>query len=402
MAHAQETSRRGGHVHPRGRVGLRRRLRRTLHGLLLVALTTAFAAGQRGEDPQSAERAARLEQLRGEIREAEQRLERARAAVSTLTERLRQTRLEMELQRALVAEADLELQGAQISLTASEERTSRLENEAAALREQAGDRIATLARYGRGGYLRLLMSIESDPGGDPRPAARTLRYLVRRDGVTLERLRQALAALAAERSLLVERRSAAAAWFATQSEREASLDALRDRQAQLLARARREADRIADRSQRLELRRERLEGLVALLASERSPDLGGEPIQSFRGALDWPLEGRVAIPFGPRRDPRYGTEVPHDGVAIACESGARVGVVYPGRVRYADDFKGLGSTVIVQHEERVFSLYAGLGSVRVEPGDVLSLGALLGTCEARLYLEFRAPTKAEDPREWLR
>jgi septal ring factor EnvC (AmiA/AmiB activator) len=125
-------------------------------------------------------------------------------------------------------------------------------------------------------------------------------------------------------------------------------------------------------------------------------------MQEFRGALEWPLAGRVAVGFGPRLDPRYGTAVPHRGIEIEAAAGAVARAVYPGKVAFAAPLEGYGPTVVVQHAGRVFSLYAGLAELGTKRGDMVSLGSALGPTAGPLYFEIRVENRPEDPLDWLR
>jgi septal ring factor EnvC (AmiA/AmiB activator) len=58
--------------------------------------------------------------------------------------------------------------------------------------------------------------------------------------------------------------------------------------------------------------------------------------------------------------------------------------------------------VVVLHPGRVFTLYAGLESLRVAPEDVLSFGDPVGSVGDRLYFEIRADNRPQDPTRWLR
>lgn len=385
-----------------------RRTAASLSGLLLVVLGAVVSAAQPEASPEVTERrrAERLQELEQRIVRSERALEAAQRQVLGLSGQLRETRLELELRTSLAEEAQLRLLDAQIALADSEERRLELEGRVSELRTALGRRLAALARYGSGGYLRLLFSIDAQQGDDLRPALRLLRYLVRQDGRALDRYLEASRALDDERRRLESRRQSSAQWLAEETERAEALQRARARQQAMLDRALRQQESAEDRARDLELRRERLESLVALLASEDLSGFEGRRIEDFKGALDWPIEGEVTIPFGPRRDPVYGTQVPHNGVALECSAPspdvARPRAVFGGRVRYAAPFKGFGNTVIVQHPERVFTLYAGLRDLRVEVEDVVGLGAILGSCDTSLYLEFRAGSKAEDPRLWLR
>ena len=86
------------------------------------------------------------------------------------------------------------------------------------------------------------------------------------------------------------------------------------------------------------------------------------PVASFRGALDWPVAGRVTAAFG--GPPRPGG-VARNGIEIGAPEGAPVTVVHPGTVDYADAFSGFGNLVIVDHGGNYYSLYGYLGSVHV-------------------------------------
>ena len=93
--------------------------------------------------------------------------------------------------------------------------------------------------------------------------------------------------------------------------------------------------------------------MIDVLTSDDQSVLDSTDIRQFRGVLDWPIDGEVVTEFGPRLDPRYRTQVPHNGLAIATPPGAReVRAIYPGRVLFAAPFQGFGPTVVVQHAGR--------------------------------------------------
>jgi len=56
----------------------------------------------------------------------------------------------------------------------------------------------------------------------------------------------------------------------------------------------------------------------------------------------------------------------------------------------------------VQHPGRVFTLYAGLGTMRVAKEDMVSLGDAVGLAADKLYFEIRVENHPEDPLTWLR
>lgn len=363
--------------------------------LLFVAL--AFLAAPAA--PQANDREAELERLRGEIARLQARLGAVEQREKTVAGELEQTRLQLALQETRLAEAQAAQAVALERIATLEGDVAALEGRLARVRSDLRGRLVGLYRLGRAGYLRLLLGLS--PGEDVQPAIRQLRYLARRDGEALDRFLDLRARLAVEQGELLDARGRLAAWVQQERVRREQLELLRREQAAALARVAGERRTLETRSGALEEQAQKLSNLLAFL-SGRNPAPAGTPIQGFKGVLDWPVAGRVAIPFGPRLDPRYRTKVPHNGIAIATAAGAEVRSVFPGTVVFAAPFQGYGQTVIVHHAGRVFTLYAGLGSVRTAQRDVLSLGQVVGIAGDQLYFEIRVDNRPENPLLWLR
>jgi septal ring factor EnvC (AmiA/AmiB activator) len=170
----------------------------------------------------------------------------------------------------------------------------------------------------------------------------------------------------------------------------------------LIEQVARERRRLAQRTLELQDKERKLARLIGSLIDAGDQGLEGAPIQDFRGVLDWPSRGELIGRFGPRRDPRYKTEVPHNGVDLAVDEGAEIAAIFPGQVLYSAHFEGYGPMVVVHHPGRVFTLYAGLEELRVGKGDMVSLGDILGRCAGKLYFEVRVENQPEDPLTWLR
>ena len=213
-----------------------------------------------------------------------------------------------------------------------------------------------------------------------------------------------------EQERLEARRTEMAQWEAEEESRRDELASMRDVRARVLARVTDRRRQLAEQARELEEKERKLTRFIDTLvadaestAGEPAAEPGGTSIREFRGVLDWPVaDPDVEIEFGPRRDPRYLTEVPHNGLGLGVETGTRVRSVFPGEVLYAAEFEGYGPMVVVRHAGRVFTLYAGLQLLNVGPGDVLSLGDVLGASGDSLYFEIRVDNQPEDPRSWLR
>ncbi|MDQ7006157.1 MAG: M23 family metallopeptidase [Acidobacteriota bacterium] len=290
----------------------------------------------------------------------------------------------------------------QIARTRSEEERERRRLEAS--RRLFRSTALLLRRIGPLGQLRPLLDV---PDAERLAAVLRLgRELSRRRQEQVREIQQALVRLAE----LVERRQRQQAELA-RLERQAA--AARRRLAgaiatrkELIAAIRRDTERRRQALAELHRAREELSAVLAGLTSSREIRLD---IHAFRGLLDRPVKGRVTAAFGDRRDPRFGTVIPHPGWDIDADFGRRVRAPFEGRVAFADWFRGYGLVVVLDHGRGVHTVYAHLSAVLVEVGDRLDKGDVLGrvgdTGSLRgpyLYLEIREAGRAVDPAGWFR
>lgn len=372
----------------------------TATALCWVALAALLGAQAPAGEPVSP-RERDLAEIRREIEGLEEELAEARAQERTLAQRLEAAELDLALQETRVAEATAAQELAEERVARARAEVARLEGELDTARSSLRRRLNGLYRLGRHGPLRLVLSVE--PGADLPAALRLLRFLVRRDARAVELFVEARELLVVERERLEAERSEVERWLGEAESRRRQLAAARSRQARLLARARSERRELAERTEDLIDKERKLSSLLDGLYGRASRPLAGTPIQDFRGVLDWPVEGEVTLGFGPRTDPTYRTEVPHNGIEISSrEADGAVRAVYPGKVLYAAPFEGYGRTVVLHHAGRVFTLYAGLEELRAERGDVLELADPVGSASGRVYFEIRRENRPEDPLAWLR
>ncbi len=341
--------------------------------------------------------------MRAEIERLAVRLAEVKVQESGLQSELSRLNLELELQQAELQEATTAHELAASQADTASARILELETALRTLEQNLAHQLGGLYRLGRRGYLRLFLALE--PDRSLLPALRQLRFLVRRDHLLIHRYTETHDQLLAQRGQLEVRRREMVTWKTQEAARRDRLVRLQRKQKQLVAQAANEHQQLAARSDQLQDKERKLRALIAsLLAGSLTPLSGSaaqKPIQDFRGALDWPLRGRVLGRFGPRLDPRYRTEVPHNGLDIAPEE-SEVRAVFPGEVLYAASFEGYGLMVVVHHPDRVFTLYAGLRELKVVKGDVLSLGQALGRVGENLYFEIRHENQPQDPLTWLR
>lgn len=365
---------------------------------LIATVLLLVATGAQSLPSESAP-ADELAEVRRRMVELEEQLRRTQRLEADAAGRLERTETERALQQERLREARLEREEAERELETSLEELRALESRLEESGALLARRLAVLYRLGRHGYARMLLSL--DRAAESLPALRQMRYLARREQDALGDYRRLLVQAEEERGRIEGRRLAVEELETREADRLAALERLRREQEQVLAGLSDRRRRVSGEAARLLAQEEKLTLLLAHLSGD-SVAFEGRSIQDFRGVLDWPSTGTVAVGFGPRRDPRYRTEVPHHGISLDTVESAAVRTVFPGRVVYAAPFEGYGLTVIVLHKERVFTLYSGLGKLSVARGDVLPFAGLVGSSAGHLYFEIRVENRPEDPQEWLR
>jgi len=256
-------------------------------------------------------------------------------------------------------------------------------------------------------YVRLLLSI--DQKRDPLQAMSMLRYLVSRDARAVTRFQSEREQLTLRLADLAERQKRLTEMRRVVEDRRQAVVQARSEKEHRLAALRSEGSQSELRLAELEEKARRLEHLIELLARQREGIVPATDIRALQGALAWPAQGKVIEGFGKQRNAKFMTVTFNNGLKIAAAPGADVRAVYAGTVLFSQWFKGYGNLIILDHGNRVFSLYGNLKSPAVAPGDRIQAGqAIAGVGESEdaksgyLYFEIRQDNKPEDPQKWLR
>jgi septal ring factor EnvC (AmiA/AmiB activator) len=269
--------------------------------------------------------------------------------------------------------------------------------------------MAALYRLGRLGYLRPLAA--ADSAGSFLNGLRLLTHLARRDAALLARHEEAAATLALRETDLAAKKRELADLAAESRRKEVALASARSRKATLLAQVH-ETARVEEKQvSTLEDKSERLAALLDLLEGRgRALAPGAASIRKYRGALDWPLKGTVAVPFGRIANPKFPkTFLRSSGWTLDAPTGTAVHAVFAGEVVYAQWLKGYGNLVVVDHGDGVFTLYGRLATGTIGRGEHVGIGDRVGILgespedePAGLYFEIRDNRTSADPATWLR
>jgi septal ring factor EnvC (AmiA/AmiB activator) len=150
----------------------------------------------------------------------------------------------------------------------------------------------------------------------------------------------------------------------------------------------------------LAARAKELQTLINKLEREKSLlAYGKSKPESLKGKLSPPVQGKVISLFKERGQ---------NGIEIKAPMGAEIRAVLPGKVLYADWFKGFGNVVIMDHGDHTFTISGYASELLKREGDIVSQGetiALVGSSGSLkgpcLYFEIRYQGKPEDPMHWI-
>jgi murein hydrolase activator len=101
------------------------------------------------------------------------------------------------------------------------------------------------------------------------------------------------------------------------------------------------------------------------------------PGRGLRRGLPWPVDGPVLSQYGKHLYPVFNIPVFNRGIEIGAAYGSPVRVVAAGRVDYAGRLEGFGQLVVVDHGAGMLSVYGYGSRLRVRKGQVVRPGDVL-------------------------
>lgn len=180
----------------------------------------------------------------------------------------------------------------------------------------------------------------------------------------------------------------------------------RDRE-ELLASVRKEKSSYEKMLKELKEASKRL--LDVIQESEKTDTYYAKGFLGLKGKLPWPVEGKIAVPYGSQKDPQFNTPVFRSGIFIQTPADLYAKAVYTGKVVFAEWFKGYGQLMIVNHGNGYHTLYGSLSEIFSKVGDIINVGQTIGRVgnsgilnAPGLYFEVRYKGKPLDPLQWLK
>ncbi|MEN3185967.1 MAG: peptidoglycan DD-metalloendopeptidase family protein [Atribacterota bacterium] len=190
------------------------------------------------------------------------------------------------------------------------------------------------------------------------------------------------------------------------------LTQLKKARQEMLAKVNADRQKFQATRQKLAQAQKEVEGMIVAL-QKKLAERKSAPVVSTakRGRLLWPVQGgKVIRSFGESKDPRYGVTFYNPGIDVAAPLGSPVVAASSGVVILAQNVRGYGKTIILDHGRDIFTVYAHLGELKVSSGQEVKEGQVIGLVgdtglvdRPTLHFEVRVGEKAkeENPLQWL-
>ncbi len=123
---------------------------------------------------------------------------------------------------------------------------------------------------------------------------------------------------------------------------------------------------------------------------------------NLKGQLLSPYKGKVVESFGDKISKRN-IRSHNPSISIKGVAGGKVTSVASGTIAFVGELRGYGNFIIINHDDRFFTTYAGLGQIIVQKDSYVLAGKKIASAGADGLLRFEIRDKRTpvDPVEWI-
>ncbi len=138
------------------------------------------------------------------------------------------------------------------------------------------------------------------------------------------------------------------------------------------------------------------------MSDEVMDELLRPSIYEQKGLLPSPIAAAVAQDFGLITDEKFKLKYSHKGWTYAAVT-APVVSIFEGTVARATAVPGYGTTVVIDHGDHYYSVYAHLSHLRAKQGDTIEKGQPFADASDSkgIYFEIRHFSEPENPAIWM-
>ncbi|MFI5257173.1 MAG: murein hydrolase activator EnvC family protein [Gemmatimonadales bacterium] len=379
-----------------------------------MALAVPALAGAQSADARIRAQREELDRIRRERSDLEQRMTNLQGNVHDLREEIDN----LDRQRAATERVlqTLDRQIASIATVVDEttERMASAESELAVRRATLQRRLVEI--YKRGPLYSAEALLTAKSFGELIARYKYLHEIALHDRALVTGVEKLRDDIARQRAELVKLQEAVADSRSEKQAEEVRLAGLTRSRSTNLQQAQQSTKEIVARLAKIRESETRLGSVIASIEAERrraasrpnAPRAASTLRSADAGKLDWPVDGDLLYRFGRVVNPNN-TTTRWNGVGIAAPVGTSVKAVAPGTVVSVGQLGTYGLTVILQHGDGDYSIYASLNSAAVRVGAIVRKGQEIGTVgisdpvrKPHLHFEMRPKGHAVDPETWLR
>jgi septal ring factor EnvC (AmiA/AmiB activator) len=344
-----------------------------------------------------------VQQIEKYLQEQQGELESVHGKERDLLGQLETLEKDVAEQKKAIRDLTDRIQGVSQEIKSGQERIQKLNIAAMAVEKVLQKRLVAFYKFGRPGYLRLLVTATS-----LQEFQKTIKYakaLMDQDRIMLDTLGKRRSQVEHEVQTLKENVARLEALREAKDQRIAFLEETIEKKVFLLMSVHREKEFYGTAIKELRGAAQALSEAVVCLESQERQELLTKGFAEMKGRLSLPVTGKIL------RDMKLVRSNPfmhRKGVYITGSPGEEVRAVFPGRVDYSGWFKGYGQLIIVNHGSHYFTIFAHLDERMRETGDMVKADEPLGLVgnpgwEAGpgVYFEIRKGSEHLDPNAWL-
>jgi len=315
-------------------------------------------------------------------------------------------RLEMEVakNREVLRALSSQIDNIEGSIKDGQARIQELNKSLRAAEEYFQIRLVAFYKFGRPGYLTLLMS--SDTLQEFEKTIRYMKSIMDQDREVMDRVEAHRSQVEHEVGRLARNKASLAELRRAKDERMALLEKHIEGKVLLLVKAHREKQFYEKAVQELQQAAQALNQTMTQLEVEQRQRSLPKGLAQMKGKLPLPLTGKIIKDLARSRS----NPLMHKkGIYIASSPGEEVRSVFPGRVDYSGWFKGYGQLVIINHGAHYFTVFAHLEKRMKEKDEMVSGGEPVGITGdpgwflgPGVYFEIRKGKEHLDPEKWLK
>lgn len=368
-------------------------------GFMLSSVLPSFPSSRKEQiDKDLSQKKKALGTIKKEIAETREKEKQIRGQEVSILETL--SSLETQLQQKTKELKQMERQLLQTKgrLQQTQAQIATLNSRLAQTREELFSRLGALYRMGRTPPETLLLTSQSFP--DLLKIDKYFRVILQSDANLIRTYQDQVALKERYQKDLIRDQQLWEGEIAKVEKKKAEIQSLRDEKQAVLQSIRNQKVVYQKLIRELEERAKNLQALVQKLEQEKSLlAYGKTKPEQFKGRLMPPVYGKV-ISFYKERG--------QNGIEIQAEMGTEIRAVLPGKVLYADWFKGFGNIIIIDHGNHVFTVSGYCSQLLKKAGEEVAQGEVIGLVGSvgalkgpSLYFEIRYQGKAQDPMDWI-